>query len=48
MQQTTYISYKIKGENLFLTIQLLQKFDFGHQTSKTGVFSHPTIKTIQK
>jgi len=38
---------KFKGkENLFLTIQLFFKFDFGHPTSKLSILDHQTIKTI--
>jgi hypothetical protein len=35
------------GKSPFLTIQLLPKFGFGHQTAKPVIFGHPTIKTVQ-
>jgi hypothetical protein len=35
-----------KGKSLFLTIQLLSQFGFGHRTPKSGIFDHPTFKTI--
>ena len=35
------------GKNPFLTIQLWPRFGFGHRTPKPGIFSHPTIKTVQ-
>jgi hypothetical protein len=35
------------GKSPFLTIQLLPKFDFGHQTPKPVIFGHPTIKAVQ-
>jgi hypothetical protein len=34
------------GKSLFLTIQLLPQFDFGHRTSKMDIFDHPTLKTV--
>jgi hypothetical protein len=34
------------GRSPFLTIELSAKFGFDHQTSKLGIFDHPTIKTI--
>jgi hypothetical protein len=27
-------------------MQLLPKFDFGHQTSKPDILDHPTLKTV--
>ena len=36
-----------KGKSPFLTIQLWPRFGFGHRTPKPGIFSHPTIKTVQ-
>jgi hypothetical protein len=38
---------KNKRKSPFLTIQLLLKFGFGHQTPKLIIFGHPTIKTVQ-
>ena len=35
-----------EGKNLFLVIQLLSEFDFGHATSKPGILDHRTIKTV--
>jgi hypothetical protein len=29
-----------------LTIELLKKFDFDHQTQKSSIFDHPTTKTV--
>jgi hypothetical protein len=37
-----------KGKSPFLTIQLLTKFVFDHQTSKPDIFDHPTLKTVHK
>jgi len=34
-------------KNTFLTIQLWFQFGFGYRTLKPGIFSHPTIKTVQ-
>jgi hypothetical protein len=34
------------GKSPFLTIQLLPRFSFGHQTSKPDIFDHPTLKTV--
>jgi hypothetical protein len=36
-----------KKKKTFLTIQLSPQFDFGHRTSKPGIFGHPTINTDQ-
>jgi hypothetical protein len=36
-----------KGKSLFFTIQLLPLFGFGHRTSKSDIFDHPTPKTVQ-
>jgi hypothetical protein len=33
----------VQGKSSFLTIQLLSKFGFGHQTPKLVIFGHPTI-----
>jgi hypothetical protein len=30
----------------FLTIQLLPKFGFSHQTSKPDIFDHQTLKIV--
>jgi hypothetical protein len=35
------------GKSPFLTIQLLLKFGFDHQTPKPVIFGHQTIKTVQ-
>jgi hypothetical protein len=35
------------GKSPFLTIQLLTQFGFGHRTSKSDIFDHPTLKTVQ-
>jgi hypothetical protein len=35
-----------KGKSLFLTIQLLPRFGFDHQTSKPDIFDHLTVKTV--
>ena len=37
---------KSTGKNLFLAIQLLSEFDFGHATPKPGILNHRTIKTV--
>jgi hypothetical protein len=37
----------LNGKGPLLTIEFLPKFDFGHRTSKPGIFDHPTIKTFK-
>jgi hypothetical protein len=34
------------GKSPFLTIHLLLQFDFGHRTSKPGIFDYAAFKTI--
>jgi len=36
----------VEGKSLFLTIQLLSEFDFGHATPQPGILDHQTIKTV--
>jgi hypothetical protein len=38
---------KYIGRSPFFIIQLLLKFGFSHRTSKSDIFDHPTIKTVQ-
>jgi len=39
-------SRKVRRIKSILTIQLLFEFDFSHTTSKSGIFDHPSIKTV--
>jgi hypothetical protein len=34
------------GRSPLLTIELDPKFGFNHRTPKSGIFDHPTIKTV--
>jgi hypothetical protein len=39
-------SIEYRKKSTFLTIQLLTRIDFGHRTSKSDIFDHPTVKTV--